>query len=164
MEQTNPLPDSPMLSEVPIKQPVSSSSPNKSILIILSVILLVVLSSLVTYLFVKSQTPSQKPTIPPAPLVQTSPTPDTTANWETYTDPGRIFEIKYPGNLNVTKARFLGIPGETKDPGDAGVLSSVIPWNAPLSENGIRIEFNIDNKKPTESLDAFFARINNRPL
>lgn len=102
MEQTSPLPNPPVLTETPINPLVNSSSSNKSVLIVLLVIFFAVLSSLITYLLVKSQTSFQTPVASPTPIVQTSPapTPDPTADWKTYKNEKYGFQIKYHPDLN----------------------------------------------------------------
>jgi hypothetical protein len=75
-------------------------NPNKSKLIILLVVLCVTVSSLASYLFVKSQISFKKLTISPAPLVQ--PKPGTIANWKTYKNTEFSFSLEYPPGLNIS--------------------------------------------------------------
>ena len=67
---------------------------------VLCAILLVSLSSLVTYIIVKSQLKNQSPVSSSTPVVKVSPTPtvvaDPDAGWKTYTNTKYGFTIKHP--------------------------------------------------------------------
>ncbi len=103
MEQANPSPT--------IKEPCCFCA-KKPYLMILCAFILVFLSSLATYLIVKSSSTNPALLDPASPAVQISPTPsataDPTAGWKTYTNTKYKFSIKYPNNWE-----YLEVPTPT---------------------------------------------------
>lgn len=98
MDQINSSLNPPILPEIPVDQSSTPSSSNKHVLIILLIVFIVILFSLLIYIFVKLQTPSQIPVVSPTLIIQTTPTPDPTANWKTYINQDYKFLIKYPND------------------------------------------------------------------
>lgn len=64
---------------------------------VLIIVFLALLSSIATYFVLKSQSPKQPPQV-----VQTTPTPDPTANWKTYANSKFSFLIKHPPDFEVS--------------------------------------------------------------
>lgn len=86
-------------SEPMFSQNTTTSVSKKIFLMGLGVVFLIILSFVVTYLILKSQTPSQTPVISPSLLIEATPTPDLTANWKTFQNKYIIF--KYPSTWKL---------------------------------------------------------------
>lgn len=119
MEQINHLPNQP-IPQMPTNPPVSSSSPNKNILVVLIILFSIILSSLITYLLVKSKIPSQTIINSPSPTLSASPTPtpNPTANWKIYTNTQYKYSVKYPADYSVieTSSDYVRFSPGVNDP------------------------------------------------
>ena len=160
MEETNSLlPINP-----PITPPVNPSSPNKSVLIISLIIFLVIFSSLVTYVLVKSQTPSSAPVVSLVPVIQASPTPspvDETVNWKTYIDKNYHFSLKYPtaAVLEITPSQWL-VDGRIEEQIVQELsLNYLGPDNKPQTEvaDGYSVQLSLITKKSDKNLRELIA-------
>ncbi|MFH0863746.1 MAG: hypothetical protein V1858_01470 [Candidatus Gottesmanbacteria bacterium] len=99
MEQVNTLSQESITPETPPKSGTCCSPKTKILLLALGAIGLIVISSLGTFLFIKSQT-TQKPSLQEISIVSPTPTAlDETANWKTYTNNKYSFSFKYPNGF-----------------------------------------------------------------
>jgi hypothetical protein len=132
VEQPTQLPPTP---PQPMSHPSITTQPNPSkfLTILLTLVVLISLSGLV-YFYLQTQSLKQQlvlqtkptPTISDTPKIQTSPTTDPTANWETYTNKDLHITFQYPDQFVVVEPA----PGFLKIKND----------NDPVAQAGISIE------------------------
>lgn len=110
-QPATPVPVTPPQPSAPI-EPVTPQIPkpkSKLFPLLLGVLVLAVLGLIGVFVYGKYiSKPSSSPTPQPSPISSSTPTPDVTADWETYTDPNGKYLFKYPNDWDIS----LSIPNK----------------------------------------------------
>jgi len=120
MQENNPVPTPVVTPPVVVEQPKQSNF----LVILLSILLIISVAIAGFFAFqtrklVKELTilkskekivsvATTEPTVEPVATNSASATPDTTANWKTYTDPKQRFLIKYPATWRIVAGDLFG--------------------------------------------------------
>lgn len=168
MEET---PNISLPSQVPVNPvpvpPVEPPSPPKTLPLKWIIIIIALLAGIVltgTYFIFKSQsgkqTPQPAPQVSVQPAVSSTPTPDETANWKTYTNKTYGFSIKYPSDLEVEdkSSQFppftIFITDKTKQvPSEGGSKINLYAFVEIKSSNSSLMYYVNDTKNNLEYID-----------
>jgi len=174
------IPIQPVQNEIPVTQSNLQQTVNKSPspgskwkLISLTIVLLAIVGLGLYYFLIKNKIllfqNQQKSITPTIAQLTSTPTPDPTSNWKTYTNAKYELSIKYPADTRVSQISNYTLPALNTDKNIITAIQSINP-NYPRSLTGLDISESNDlancNKNTTTkniSGIAFFVAGENIP-
>ncbi len=162
MEETLPQPQTSVNQVLPDLVPPVQPPPPKTLplkwILIIALLAGIVLAGI--FLIFKSQSGKQSPQLTPQssiqPVISSTPTPDETANWKTYTNNKLGFSVKYPSQTKIIEGGKYSVDGVfVKNPNLTSFNVNITDQESKESGFGnMQLSISVEENKNSKTLDS----------